>query len=331
MNIQSTLDLIAEYYTKLSEAEVDQDATRKVLNTNYDFSPATLHMHIAKDRDAISTLDLLHFMASLGETIEFTDCFQLIMSLSPLSIHKIKIREFLDFVCNREYWNNFQQRKLFGEAPYIIRFLLSQLFKKELAILKLMQDYSKIICSCQELNIYSLFATISSHHEKGITESDISTLMKAHSSKPYVSSIAIKALLRRLDRDKDGVVSYVDFFDTIKFYEHLDESKPSPIDEITDKITPPKESNPQKSNPELLDEVRRPIAFDEIAKPSNDIFDAPTKSLFNRFSKSYSNFKLHNNPETKQEAIKLLKEAKKALQSSFENLNKSIGNKKANN
>ena len=342
-----TLSRIADYFLKLAEEDIDQKITKSFLNEKRDFAPASLFDLISKNKDAITSTDLQEFFSSMGESLEYSVCFKLLLSLANSNPGKLKLRDFMEFICDSEYWTRIHYRKFYGEPiTYGTKYVVCKLFKKENSILNLIESEKLIINKLENISVHSLFYAINTNGRKFISDVHVSSFLKAYGKRSYFSNDCINAVMRRLDRDRDGVVSFLDFFDLIKYIgiphkdyisdapkriKPLEDKEQKPIEndalEKPIEITPPKEKNPNALSEEVLKETKKTLVY-EIEKKKADFFSEGTRNKINKFSSDYRRFQDNPKSDTKSVALESMNDAKEALHKSLDRIYHEIADPK---
>jgi hypothetical protein len=164
------------------------------------------------------------------------------------------------------------------------------------------------------INVYTLFYAINKDGKKYISDNQIADFIKGYSKKPFITRIALCALVKRLDMDNDGAIGLLDLLNLLSKYPIHGEVCATPNKEKTklfEGISPIKSvvaKNIQNTN-----NVRKVLAY----SMDGDLFSVKTTDMINRLSQDVKKFRNNKNDHTKAEALRTLQESKAALDKSF--------------
>ncbi len=103
------------------------------------------------------------------------------------------------------------------ELPLEVGFGLSRVLREEQRLQERMRDFRNDIASRSGYKIYQLFELVAAERDHDISANDIRLFLREHGIPASTMDVAF--IVQRLDRDRDGRVSYMDLLDALLPFE----------------------------------------------------------------------------------------------------------------
>ena len=210
--------MLEVYFKELADSGRRIEILRELLSRQADFDPLLLFAHLSNNKDKLSTYNLISFAIRNHLDIEENDVLEVMISYSIKAEGELSYVEFLnlilpvkDIVLRRLAIAKNLKHKSSKEIPLNINAAFRKLILEEVSTLKKLKPLKLELTKCSGYKIYKLFELVVEPKCNFITKYGLKSFMK----NKFTLDADITQIIQRLDKDKDGKVSYLDFLSNL--------------------------------------------------------------------------------------------------------------------
>jgi len=208
----------------IGKQEKQLEVLRQILCEQYDFEPYSAFQRLDVDRKGFLTpLDIYYFLNDNDINITESEASQYIRQYSAEGNDQLAYPEFLPSLLpldNPDLRTLATQRKVYpvkpGEIlPYEVEYALARIISKEIASYHHLEPYKQDLVAQPGFDYKDAFHSLDPHNNTGLIDfSSLRDFFKANAPSPPENDMI--AILRRIDKDGDGKISYEELVEAIK-------------------------------------------------------------------------------------------------------------------
>ena len=273
--------LVCKIFWEINEGEINVENERKKLNEIYNFEPFLIFKFFdVENKNFISNSNFIDFLQTKSIFIDENICNKIINFYDTENKKNLNYSEFLNLILNDEKIllnkiNNFPTKNF--NLSFEIENCLSKLLEKEILLVK---NLEKLLLKLKERKDFSLFDLYLNLKE----ENDFVSMNKIKEIffrfNVNFTNEDIKRIFKRIDVNKDGIVSFEDLqkifdfnnnnnpFTQMKYYDNYNNKNDS------SKIVVLSENLRLRESPKKKKSIKKIFSFDfnkKICYSSNEI------------------------------------------------------------
>jgi len=254
-----TSQLLTDLLLKISEGEREIEILRQILCEQDDFEPYAAFKRIDRSSTGfLSASDFLHFLSEneIFHLEQHASTFVKRYDIDDDS--RLKYSEFLSIVLpanNPTLRAKVAQRPSYRvkqdqTLPYQAEFPLTKVIDKEISFYTVLDSYKKTLYQNPGFSYYEAFRSLDIGHIGRLSLSSFRDFLKTQDV--FAADEDLKALMRRLDKDNDGFISFEEFVESIKPHDQTSPIKSSPPRDFTgtrNRLKSPLRAAPTREEP----------------------------------------------------------------------------------
>ena len=216
-----TIKCLADLIQVASTHELNIEAVRQVLCEQSQFDPIMIFNRIKRSsKDYITSTDIYGFLKDNKIDTTESDCFYVLKGYDQDNDDKLTYKEFIKIILP-SYNPELHEKACIKQStetteftiPYDIEYSLTQLLEKEIKMYRELDAQKGKLNVRFDYSISSLFEEITDSKTMTI---DISTLHKyLMRNEIELDMVLIEAFIKRLDKDRNGYLTFIEFADGI--------------------------------------------------------------------------------------------------------------------
>jgi Ca2+-binding EF-hand superfamily protein len=212
----STETQLAQHLLKIAAGERDVELSRQSLSEHYAFDPYTALRSLDRlGLGNISSLDLKDWLDRSGHYTSELEAYLVIKQYDANNDSRLSLNEFLQLVLPSTSPSLRQRALSRASTPLTldVQFALNRLLEKEVTLQRDLEYARRDLGMKHDWDMLAAFRTIDRLGLSYIDRGQLQDFLLRHSLSSYLEDV--DAILRRLDVDADGRLSYTEFVEGV--------------------------------------------------------------------------------------------------------------------
>lgn len=210
-----TESCVSRLLLNLADGERQIEISRQVLAQNMDFDPYQVFCLIDKEgKNSINSVDIVEFLRRNSICSNIQDVEFLILIYDINSDGVLSYSEFLNLVLSESNYslrelvrNRFSSSLLNSTMRFNVEYSIAKLLDKELDLVRSTRGFIEVIRERYDFNLHDIYHLLKGY--KAITQESLTTFLNRNNVNASFEDI--KAMIKRLDFNKDGRIDFKEF------------------------------------------------------------------------------------------------------------------------